>query len=244
MSNLLRPSGSNNAQIDLMIQELYEDCYLLNQHFGGFGNMSSLPLIRTLASPILRRWICDRNFSIIPRFCKQPIRFNVHHSQQAVKLCKAGVAKRWIEMMPTMGVSIGHFQSSDNRTNPYDQVTAIRVPFDYKAFCIQKLVFYKGRFYTRTDFVNFVANKLGGTHLRKPSFGKHQEIFEASNQLGFGVKEGKVLIVAEEDMSDRRKVEETNKCTVYDLSFLATLDTSRIFAETVLRDVFACPSEE
>lgn len=242
MSTDLQRSDLDKREVDNLLQELYEDSYLLNQHFGESGSMSSLSLIRTLASPILRKWICDRNFSKIQRAMEKNVQFDVYHSQKAIKLCKAGMARTWIEMMPAFGLFIGSFRPSNKNPKYKHSFEPLLTPFDYKALCIQKLVFHKGKFHKREEFVRLMANKLGGTHPKTMDFGKHRDLFEASNQMGFALKKGSVQIVSQHELSNKSEYERKHQCVLYDLSFLITIDTAKVFSKGVLRDVFGISS--
>lgn len=191
----------NQNDANALLQDLYEDAHLLYEHFGRIGNMSSLSLIRALASPILRKWICEKTIYKIQKVSRKSIHFDVMHNGDAIKICKSGAGDFWVELVPAFGINIGmgpRIKESKQKVqyeadNP--NIEDIKRKLDSKAFCVQKMVFFNGKFFSRSDFVLLLANKLGGTHPRSTNFGKSSEVYEASQQMGLGIRKGQVFIV-------------------------------------------------
>lgn len=153
--------------------------------------------------------------------------------------CNEGVYEHWMDMVQfrTIGIAIGKiaekYLGKDGRPNvPLGNNNIPAMPQRASAFFDQKMFFWKGRFYTRTDVIKMHANALGGVHFDLKRADDEQQIREIKNYFGFEIQGTNNQMLIGNDISVAR-ADPTRRQQVYDATELVAMDTARIFAEGV-----------
>jgi hypothetical protein len=227
-----------------LIQVLFDDVGLIEGRLPA-GSLLRPPEIRATLSPLLRKWIGERQFHKAQKLLRpQMVRFQIVSQAQAIKYCQAGIFEHWMGYMlfGTLGISTGKTAeryTEKGRPNKYALppvgAAAAQVA---NPFFDQKMFYWKGEFYTRSDVVKWLANKFGGTHLDFRRRDDEAHINEIKDYFGFEVETddrgrlvGSKMLIGQEISLGR--ADPLRRSNIYDAADLIALDTARIFAEGV-----------
>ncbi len=217
-----------------LIQQLLDDVGMINDQF--LAGMPKPQATRTIFVPILRRWIAEGLFYQAQKvILPAQVNFSIVSHAQQVKLCKADVLEHWMGLVlfGTVGISVGLLAekhrgtgapSIGDNTNPTPQKASV--------FFKQKILFWKGKFYTREDVIKMHANALGGVHLDFRKTQDEAHITEIKNYFGFEIKGSRSQMLIGDDISVGR-ADPARRQQVYDATELVTMDTARIFANGI-----------
>jgi hypothetical protein len=224
-----------------LIQQLLEDVGLLEAPFS--MGIPKPAATRAIFTPILRRWVAEGLFYkaqklILPN---GPAVFPITSNAHAIKLCKAGVYEHWMGLVlfGTIGVAIAQVANKHLAPDgkPIAQLddgssSARPTPQRAKIFFDQKMLFWKGQFYTRADVIKMHANALGGVHFDFRKAQDEAHIKEIKNYFGFELKGNNNQMLVGDEI-DLARADPARRQQVYDATELVAMDTARIFASGV-----------
>ena len=223
-----------------LIQQLLDDVGVLEDQFS--TGLPKPPAVRATLVPILRRWIFEGLFYKAQKLIlPEQVGFLITSSGQAGKLCKAGVYAHWMALLAFGGISVGVSQVAPKWLGPDGKpIThlddgANPRPASQKAniFFKQKVFFWKGEFYTRTDVIEMHANALGGVHLDFSRAQDEAHINEIKNYFGFERKGANSQMLMGDEIGIGR-ADQARRAQIYDATELVAMDTARIFASGIL----------
>jgi len=152
-----------------LVETLLEDFVVLEKIVGNVVPLTPDPAtIRTAITPMLRRWICDGDINKIQKLINSPIKFPTYTHTGDVKACKQGKLVHWIGMIGINQIYISTKLPTDI-ANPPNIAVPVAYHMNANDFCQQKMMFFNGKFFTRSDIISYAANKMGGTHNPKQS---------------------------------------------------------------------------
>ena len=235
---MTNPSAALSADDRELIQQLLDDISIINDLLTARPSPAQ---IRTMLSPILRRWIAEGGFFKAQKLIlPHQVLFSLRTSPQSIKLAKAGIYEHWMALIEFDSIGVGaarisakHLDDDGKPKTPIDQgYRTTPVGHRAKMFFGQKMFFWKGKFHSREDVIKMHANLLGGVHLDFRRGDDEEHINEIKNYFGFEIKPdthqmlvGDEIAVARADPARRRNI--------YDATELVVLDTARIFAIAV-----------
>ena len=196
---------------------------------------------RAIFVPILRKWIAEGVFFKAQKLIlPNKVMFETLPSGECVKLCKAGVYAHWLHSMDING--FGHCVGKSAPSKKYfgpnakpirrSETPTAASPFRAKLFFEQKVFYWAGSFYTRSDVIKMHANQLGGIHFDFDKAKRESHIMEIKNYLGFELNgQNHQLLVAGQITEARADPRRRNR--VYDATEIVTIDTARTFARGV-----------
>ncbi len=224
-----------------LILQLLDDVTLIEQALIGMPTPS---IVRTTFVPILRRWIVEGLFSSKAQKLILPnkISFDIHTQTNAIKLCQAGCYEHWMgtinfrTIAVTTGLHAAKYLTKEGRPKSINTESLMPAsPQDPNQFFKQKILFLKGKFYTREEIIKILANTFGGVHLDFDNIQKQPGILQVKNYLGFKLNEsGLQMLVGSEIDSLRNDPEERPR--VYDAIELIAIDTARIFVNGIQKE--------
>jgi hypothetical protein len=222
-----------------LIQQLLEDVGVLESQFStGIPKPST---VRATLVPVLRRWISDGlYFKAQKLILPEQVGFLITSSGQAAKLCKAGVYTHWMASLTFSVFSVGvseiapEWLGTDGKLTTHLDDGAAPRPESQKAsiFFNQKILFWKGEFYTRMDVVKIHANVLGGVHLDFSRAQDETHINEIKNYFGFE-RRGTTSHMLIGDKIGVGRADQARRAQIYDATELVAMDTARIFASGI-----------
>jgi hypothetical protein len=222
-----------------LIQQLLEDVGVLESQFS--TGLPKPQTARAILAPILRRWIAEGLFYQAQKLIRpEQVGFPIVSSGKAVKLCKAGVYVHWMGLLVFDTISVGVGQVASKYIGP-DGKPTIQLhdgmpprPTSQKPsiFFGQRLFFWKGKFYTRTDVIKMHANILGGVHFDFSKAQDQKHINEIKNYFGFELKgTTSQMLIGDEIGIGRADADRRDR--IYDAMELVAMDTARIFTSGI-----------
>ena len=229
----------NNNETRELVLQLLDDIETLEKQFK-CGDPSPSES-RTVLIPILRKWIIDDNFSSIQKLIDK----NMHPSfiiiqNDGLKLCEDGYYEYWIEQLNFNQASISSGRVArkyikDNKVlapNRRSQTVIKSIPQKSRIFFNQKIMFWEKIFYTRSDFIKWHANKLGGIHYDFKRKINEGHINAIKNAFGFEVNGNNYQILLGNDIEVGR-ANIHRRQHIYDTIELVAIDTARVFLEGI-----------
>ena len=217
-----------------LLLQLFEDVNALER--GIIVGLPSSDELRTLVTPILRRWMVDGVFHQVQRILPIPIMFEIYSRTDEVQACKAGAYKWWMgivdcghKLMIGPGVRSGKFVEGQ-----FQNRGLFKIKQKAKLFFSQEAFWWKGQFYSRTDLIKFMANKLGGIHYDLDRNQSEGHIEEIQNHFAILYERAKnnIQIVSPPDIPKFRNDQDLRK-NLYDAIQLNIGDTAFIFASGI-----------
>jgi hypothetical protein len=215
--------------------QLLEDVQIL-QEFTGSHVMPPYRA-RSIAVPILRRWIRDRTFYRLQKILRPlTMSFEIPVEDDAIGMCEGGVFELWMVplVLGSIGIASSHVAESHHNRDPSSRKTTHSKMFvTAKQFFEQKILFSAGSFYTREDIIVSHANTYGGVHLDWNDAAQGAENDPIKNYLGIEITNNNYQMLVGAQVADARR-NPTRRNHTYDLLELAAVDTARIFSAGVL----------
>jgi hypothetical protein len=222
-----------------LLHQLLEDWSVIQSHLAVWP--PKLSIARAVFAPILRRWIIERNFFRAQRVFGAPITFDIYSEGAFLKLCKAGVLEHWMGFIrfPPLEITTSRLSEpyrgkNGQATVPIPTTRPSPAPQEAKQFFQQRIFFWRGKFYTRSDTLKFLANTLGGVHFSFERLAAEKHIGEIKEYLGFQVLGRNYQMLVGPKIAALRD-DPVARDTVYDAIELTTIDTARIFSEGIRR---------
>ena len=149
-----------------LLHQLIEGVGVLSQNIEEKG--LTIPKIRSVLSPALRVWSEPNGIYLIQKIIGQKIFFKCRDHRLAIRECENRRLVEWtsplrlheIEMSGGLPVKLGPNKFVKIELDKQDAVVLL----DSSAFFGQKLMCINGEFLTRSSIIDFVANRMGGSH--------------------------------------------------------------------------------
>jgi hypothetical protein len=137
----------------------------------------------------------------------------------------------------TVSVTVGqiaekYLGSNGQPTIDLDSSMPKPAPQRASVFFEQRMFYWKGQFYTRTDVIKMHANALGGVHLDFRRKEDETHINEIKDYFGFEIKPHTRQMLVGKEISAAR-ADPARRQFVYDATELVTMDTAAIFSAGV-----------
>lgn len=217
-----------------LVLQLFDDLGILEAQFT--VGIPTPPAARAVFTPILRRWIAEALFFKAQKLIlPTKVSFAIKDNSQGIHLCETGVLEHWMGLVwfGKLEVSIAQRNLSrpETATKPLAEHGKHPVILQKASrFFDQKMLFWKGAFYTRAEIIKIHANSLGGVHF--DLWQNEQEIDEIKNYFGFETLPGQSQMLRGQEIADRR-MDPRRRQYVYDATELIAMDTARVFASGV-----------
>lgn len=219
-----------------MVLQLLEDVAAIEA-----ANVARFPTaveLRTVFTPILRRWIADGGFFTIQKLLASPLTFTTYSHVDDVTACKLGAYKWWMGPVDCGEGLIVKPAVSTRKYAPGElqERKLFEIAQKAKLFFEQKMFWWKGQFYTREDLIKFAANKLGGVHYdlnRNLSF-SHVEEIQNHFAIQYRHELKDIYIVPPGEIAALRTNPEV-RSDLYDAIQLCVGDTANIFVRGIQR---------
>ncbi len=213
---------------------LQGDLEILGRHINtDFNKYPSQHEIRTIISPILRKWISDNGMRYFHDKDKKLSTYIVINTSAFVEECKNNdKVDKWIMQLPFREFLIQMYFLDKK---DFQRCNKGEIKCDFNSFRNQKIAYNNGNFITREECIRFVANKMGGIHTQeqaKPLKNKAQLEFVRMMVIAFSPKK---RIIANLDGSSELQLETYKKqgYSLYPLLYLVVLDSAIRFYKGV-----------
>lgn len=219
---------------------------LLHQLIEGVGVLSenieekglTIPKIRSVLSPALRVWSEPNGIYLIQKIIGQKIIFKCRDHRLAISECENRRLVEWtsplrlheLEISAGLPAQIG---PNEFAKVEFDKQGAI-VSLDSSAFFGQKLMCINGEFLTRKDIIDFVANRMGGSHSVSQVEKAKDLIFRKFRRLLGFTTDGKNIKMLTGTELDNLRDQESEGITGIDPFMLYVADSAARFVEGVL----------
>lgn len=224
-----------------LVLQLLDDALTLDSQFI-FG-LPKPSVARATLVPVLRRWIADGLFYRAQKLTAgRDVRFAIRSHAKAIRLCEKGVYAHWMGVLEFGSIGVGMGRVNKKYLSPngstgieHDRnADTVPTPQPARSFFDQKMFFWKGEFYTRSEVIKLHANALGGVHFDLDSRRiKKKYIHEIPNYFGFEVNGNNSQMLIGDQIAQGR-ADQDRRPNIYDATELIAMDTARIFAQGIL----------
>jgi hypothetical protein len=231
--------GTMDTNRELLLQ-LLDDTAMLTEVLA-VGSRPTPAACRALLVPMLRRWVADGQFYQVQKVLRpHAVKFPLHLMRKTVERCEAGAISHWMGVIEVDQIGMGmllpapEFINADgsNRLAVEDDAKGQPSLMPASAFFNQRLFYWKKQFYTRSQVLQFHANKLGGVHFDPRRSKDEEHVDELVQFFGLEIVGGNQQMLVGADIAVA-KADPQRRGQTYDAMDIVALDTARIFAEGV-----------
>ena len=194
------------------------------------------PKIRTILSPALRVWSEPNGIFLVQKMLNRKIYFKCREHKLTIRACEGKQLVEWASPVMLNGIEMDVWLESETTSNSIspkiDDRNAI-VNLHSGAFFDQKLMYLRGVFLTRKEIINYVANRMGGTHpVPAEEKSDDKKFKEFRRLLGLAENGSSIKILKGSDL-DRPRVHQENGTVGGDPFLLYVADAATRFVEGI-----------